>query len=342
MTDVQPSRRRGGLPSNHAPTPPYRWGVVLAGLMLGLPTAEAACVAEQPVVRDLRAERFYVDAASSIPDPAAIARNRQALAALDASLGAIIAHSDRHLENGSASEAECALAQMAVQAAGGAMLGETRSLQADHERKWRTAGMAIAYLTLRASADPARRAVIEPWLAGLADRVDAAEGRPKAWNNHHYWVGLVDTAVGDATDDPVRSARGRAAFDDGLAAIGADGTLPREMERGARALHYHAYALAPLAMAAEIAARRGEDWWSLRDGALHRLVGRVAAGLDDPAWFSSRVGVTVEVPRGGILGWAAFYDRRFPGRLRVPDPTADYRYGWLGGDLGAMARRWIP
>jgi len=48
-------------------------------------------------------------------------------------------------------------------------------------------------------------------------------------------------------------------YKDGIDEIAADGTLPLEMGRGQRALHYHLFALAPLVTMAELAAANGED-----------------------------------------------------------------------------------
>jgi poly(beta-D-mannuronate) lyase len=297
--------------------------------------AGAACPTGAPVVRDIAAEAFYTDARHSIADPAILKRNHDALQPLDRALGAIVARSNTHFRNGSPDDAVCALTLLAEQARGGAMLGATSSMQAGYERKWRTAGMAIVHLALRRYADPEQRAAIEPWLAALADRVEATDTRLERWNNHHYWIGLVATAVGAATDDSARFARGRRIFDDGLAAIAADGTLPRELERGVKALHYHAYAAAPLVLSAEIASWRGEDWWSRRDHALRRLVDRVAAGIADPDRFSQLVGVPVEIPTGGTIAWAAFVERRFADAPRFP--PGPRRQSWLGGDLAALA-----
>jgi poly(beta-D-mannuronate) lyase len=335
---------RGAIGPSLGPSLGGVLGVVL-GAVLGAAAAVAGpiaadCPLGQPVVRDIVAEGFYTDAAHSVPDPAALARNRAALVPLDGVVGAITQRANRFYARARADEAGCALALIARQATGGAMLGRMSSQQAGYERKWRAAGLAMVYLALKDEADGGQRAAIEPWLKRLADAVEVSDARPANWNNHHYWIGFVATTVAVATGDPARLARGRKIFDDGLAAIDADGALPREMGRKARALHYHAFATAPLVMAAEVAARAGEDWYGRRDGALHRLVARVAAGIADPSWFEARAGVTVEPPGGGTLAWIAFYDRRFPGRI-TPTPRP-HRANGLGGDLDALAARWLP
>lgn len=316
---------------------------VLAALALPEMALAAACPLDQPVIRDIRADRFYVDDASSVVDPAIEAANREALKPLDATISAIVRASNAFLQTGRTADADCALALLARQAAGGAMLGAMSSRQAGYERKWRTAGLAMVYLTLKPRATTDERAAIEPWLRQLADHVEAMDTKPAHWNNHHYWIGFVATAVGAATDDVARFSRGRQFFDDGLAAVAADGTLPREMARRGRALSYHNYALAPLALSAEIAARRGEDWYGRRDGALHRLAARVAAGLADPAWFEAQTGVAQAVPQGGVLAWSWLYARRFPGRFVLP-AGVERKPGYtsFGGDMRALATQWLP
>jgi poly(beta-D-mannuronate) lyase len=134
----------------------------------------------------------------------------------------------------------------------------------------------------------------------------------------------------------------RRAFDAGLTDIRPDGTLPMELERRGRALDYTNYALAPLIMAAELAARRGEDWYGGEDGAIHRLVARVLSGLQDPKGFAALAGEpSVDVPRGGVLGWLAFYRARFPDRVETGAPSGPFRYPWLGGDLTLTAKLWV-
>ena len=78
--------------------------------------------------------------------------------------------------------------------------------------------------------------------------------------------------------------------------IAADGTLPLEMAREGRALYYHAFAVMPLVALAELGRSRGEDWYALGDGALHRLVAKTAEGLNDPTIFDKLAGVAQQRP----------------------------------------------
>jgi poly(beta-D-mannuronate) lyase len=309
-------------------------------LLVNAPAARAQCEEPPPPVRDVFADRFYVDTASSIADRAIIARNRTSLATLDHTLNAIIVMADKGLAGDNAS-ALCAGHWLAIWAKGGAMLGHMSSRQAEVERKYRTAGMALSYLKVRAVLDPADRVAIDAWMDDLADRVVADQGWPARRNNHVYWAGLAAGAVGTATGAERHLAFSRRAYDAGMTDIRPDGTLPMELERRQKALDYTNFALAPLVMAAELAARRGEDWYSRDDGAIHRLAARVLAGLRDPKAFAALANESsVEVPRGGLLGWLAFYRLRFPDRVDGA-PSGPFHYSWLGGDLTLTAKVWL-
>lgn len=95
----------------------------------------------------------------------------------------------------------------------------------------------------------------------------------------------------------------------------------------------------PLVILAEMGAARGENWYGMEDGALHRLVALTISGLGDPAIFERLAAVPQEPSTGsGGTGWLALYARRFPGRATVeavPMPTS---HRWTGGDVLTLAR----
>lgn len=308
--------------------------------ILAAPAARAACEEPPPAVKDIFADRFYVDTPGSNADRAIISRNRTALATLDHTLVAILAMEDQGLAGDNASAA-CAGRWLAAWAKGGAMLGHMSSRQAEVERKWRTAGMAVGYLKIRKTLDQADRSAIDAWMDDLADHVVADQGWPAKRNNHVYWAGFAAGAVGTATGAARHIAYSRRAFDAGMMDIRPDGTLPMELARRQKSLDYTNFALAPLIMAAELAALRGEDWYELEDGAIHRLVARVLAGLRDPKGFAALANEPmVDLPRGGVLGWLAFYRLRFPDRVDGA-PAGPFNYHWLGGDLTLTAKAWV-
>ena len=96
-------------------------------------------------------------------------------------------------------------------------------------------------------------------------------------------------------------------------------------------------------MGAELAASRGEDWYGLGDGALHRLVAISESGLVDPEVFDRLVGVRQERPPNARAGWLQLYQRRFPQRLAAPFPNVADGHRWLGGNalvlLSALSKK---
>src|SRR5271165_5043136 len=99
---------------------------------------------------------------------------------------------------------------------------------------------------------------------------DAKEAKGGAWsqNNHYYWAGVELGAVGIEANDRSDFDWAIKAAGEGIARIRPDGTLPQEMRRGKRALHYHLYAAAPLVMIAELGYPNGIDLYTEREGAL--------------------------------------------------------------------------
>ena len=110
------------------------------------------------------------------------------------------------------------------------------------------------------------------------------------------------------------------------------------MERKARALHYHAFALTPLIVMAEIAAARGEDWYQFEQGAVHRLTARTMAGISDPAGFDRLMGVAQERPVNARAGWLQLYQSRFAERVPAGVPAIASGHRWLGGNVLVLKR----
>lgn len=322
--------------------------VGLALLPLGVSVAKAApCPAPPPPVRDLAPPRFYGDAKGSKIDADLQRQHKEAVEPLTAFLRRVVADTDKAVTRRDAQAARCPLAWIEAWAAGGAWLGQMGTKQAEYQRKWDLAGVALAYLKLRPYADPRQRAVIEPWLnqfAGVA--LAFFDDRARTRNNHWYWLGLGLAAVSLATDTPRHWDAARGIFRDGLKDIAADGTLPLELARAGRALHYHAFAVTPLVAMAELARLRGEDWYGLGGGALHRLIRLTFDGLADPAVFERLARHPQERPPGTGAGWLALYGDRFPERLPRasvdrPWPDVPHKHRWLGGDVRQL-RAAIP
>ncbi|MGI9411297.1 MAG: alginate lyase family protein [Hyphomicrobiaceae bacterium] len=317
------------------------WLAVVTAVSLTLVPVQAAamrsaCPAPPSAVRDLDVPGYYRDARKSVVEPRALAARRAAVAPLHAFLDTVTRFAD-----GAASgsdrrrsiNASCALNWLGQWAEAGAYLGDMANKQAEAQRRWDLAGLALAYLKVRRSASPGERRSIEPWLRDIADRDRALFDDPgRQRNNHWYWLGLGHGGVGAAVQSARHWAVARRVMEDAADHVAGDGVLSLEIKRGQRALHYHAFAAQALVLLAEIAAAKGEDWYRLGDGALHRLVNVTATGLADPALFARHAGIVQERPVNPRAGWLQLYDLRFPGRL-PPDLTFGSRRGRrIGGD----------
>lgn len=317
----------------------------LAAILLSasVPAASARaddCPAIPPPVADLAIERYYEDGAGTIVEPAKIEMHKAQIATLVAFTSTVTKLADRaHRQRSSpAATIACALAWLEAWAKGGAYLGNMSSKQAQAQRRWDLAGTALAYVKLRKWANAQQRATIEAWLAKWADAARAAfDDTGTKRNNHWYWLGLAEMGVALATDDAGRWQAAKSIFEDALKDISNDGTLPMELARKGRALHYHVFALEPLVVMAEIAAARGEDWYALDDGALHRLVGKTSHGLRDPAVFDMLASMPQQRPVKMGYGWAQLYRNRFFARMpeKIEQPNG-HRY--LGGDTDVLIR----
>jgi poly(beta-D-mannuronate) lyase len=300
--------------------------------------ASANCAAAPTPVRSLDIPRFYANAEGTSVDPQLAKLHAAAVAPLIDFLREIVDASDSGMRNKDKSRALCALNWLQTWSAADAWLGDMVTRQAEYQRKWDLAGIAFAYVKLRPLASPAQRAVIEPWLQRWAATARAFFDNPeRKRNNHWYWLGLGIMATSLATDNPTLWTQAEAVFVDAMRDIQADGSLPMELERQERGLFYHVFAMMPLVVMAEIANRRGLDWYALGDGALHRLVKLSATGLALPATFEALAGKPQELPLNARAGWLSLYQSRFPDRLRgLALPEVPTKHRWLGGDVNLL------
>lgn len=245
------------------------------------------------------------------------ARGKQARRPLDELEAGLSKLSDRYV-HGQAAAAACALDWMQAWASAGALLGEA-NMTGEAVRKWTLAALAFTFLKIQDAPglDAQKMQSVRAWMVRIADVViDENDARPAhKRNNHYYWAGAAVGAAGIATQNRRLLDWALANYRHSVAAIDQDGVLPLEMARRARALAYHAYALQPLVMLAEMGRVNGIDLYAERDCALCRLVKRVAAGLQDPSWFEQRAGakqVTDDNPDGRALIWVPVLARACP------------------------------
>lgn len=196
-------------------------------------------------------------------------------------------------------------------------------------------------------------ALISTWIDQLiAERVRPNQKPlvdPMTVNNHTYLSASVDMAWGALRGDPLAFRRGIEAYRLAIAQMRDDGSLPRETERGARALWYQRHAIASLVAIAEMAAVQGLDLYGYQVGGrdLHRAVAFLVAAVEDQTivwpyaeadvnpgpstnWMAQDLGFMRRRGHGRhYMGWAEAYLRRFPDR-----PEAR--------ELARLLLRWDP
>ncbi|HEX7158123.1 MAG TPA: alginate lyase family protein [Edaphobacter sp.] len=300
-------------------------------------------VANLPV--DFTTDGFYADndPTHSIIDPVKMKAYAESSGPVKRDGDEVVAAADAYRATGSLGAARCVVAHIETNARNRSLTGKMSSNQAYFVQGWVLGAEALAYLKIRGAGVISKEQadLILPWMKTVAAQArefyDAIETKnPASQNNHLYWAGVELAAVGVA-------ANSRSEFDwamkgarEGVAAIRPDGTMPQEMRRGKRALHYHLYAASPLVMLAELGEPNGIDLYSEHDGALKHLVTVSTAGLVDPTPFEKATNIKQEVPApptGEAIGWAQPYNRRFPDpvimKLLAECPNRGYMY--LGG-----------
>src|SRR5580704_15287107 len=295
------------------------------GKHVAVTDATYSCPAIAHIAPDLVTDGFYRldDPTHSIIDPVRQEAYRKSSGEVKNVGLAIVAAADDYRDTGSRSAAQCAMTQILTLAQEHALAGQMSSNQAYYVQGWVVGAIAIAYLKIREAhvATPEQEKSIAAWLISVGEESKGyfdprrAKGTSDARNNHSYWAGVELAAIGVAANNRSDFDWAVAAYDAGVKQIRPDGTLPLEMARAARALHYHLYALAPLVMIAEFGEANGLDLYAHSDGAIHRLADVSVAGLSNPELFAKATGVQQELPArpsGDQIGWALPYEHRFP------------------------------
>ncbi|MCC7268010.1 MAG: alginate lyase family protein [Caulobacteraceae bacterium] len=310
----------------------------------------------EPVVSlDNRSRYEASDETRSIVDPDRDADYEQSVAPLRQFSEAVVRLANRFVASGgqnlkAASEAAGHLRTWAKAGA----LSEIRSVPAQLNRSTTLSAAGLAFLQIRPALDLEDEdlGLIADWLrttaSALVDHYSSADvDRNSTRNNHRYWAGLAAAAAGLASRDRNIFEWGMDACWSGIGHVTELGALPLELDRGKRALYYHAYATGPLVMLAEISARNGRDLYRGGDGALHRLVAFTLANLDDPRQIERLAGSPQEpLGQDGTpfaphqIAWLELYDRRFPARNRWRGRMQDLRpfaFTALGGNLTLLS-----
>ncbi len=293
---------------------------LIAAVLFATP-AFAACPTPPPAQRDIIADSYYDDPpVNSHIDPVKHAAYEAAVKPLESYLEHVAHMASAH-------QSDCALRWLVSWAESDAMLGKIEKEQAHYERKWLLAGLALSYAKVRTDASRDQKAAIDVWLQALADGVRKhSEAYKGERNNHYYWEGLAVAAVGAVTGRKSDIDWGRKVFDYATTQIADDGTLPREMARGARALHYHLFAAAPLTML--------ESILDLQSPKIGKLAEFCREALANPELVVQRAGVAQIGVLNDDSDWLPVYYRHHKvSYLFTLVPVRAPFVSRLGGDL---------
>jgi poly(beta-D-mannuronate) lyase len=275
-----------------------------------------------PPVRNLTFGGFYeTDSGSSVVDTEAERRYKEAAKPFNDYQKKIAKMSDQYVASNppQSAAAKCVLAWLEYWGQARAILGKM-SAQGGFVRKWGLGVIAVAYLKVRGepTLDGVTKEGVENWIRRLAqtvrDEYSTGIERSSRRNNHLYWAAWSVMAAAVALDDQETFDWSVGRYRFAMDQIEDDGTLPLEMARRSKALHYHLYSIPPLVLIAETGARNGLNLYAEQGGALHRLIERTVAGLDDPSFFAARSGYKQQWGRtlnAAKLAWMEPYYARF-------------------------------
>lgn len=294
---------------------------------------------------DLTTDGFYSDSKSSVIDPVKWKAYVESSGPIKNLGNQAVAAADAYRITGSRAAAQCALTMLATAAADGALTGKMSSRQAYYVQGWVIGALAISYLKIRDSGlvQPADTESLAKWMQTVAHQTmqfyDAAKAKPggDAQNNHLYWAGVEIAAIAIAANDHTMFNWAMAAYRNGVSQITPEGTLPLEMRRGQRALHYHLYAIAPLIYLAEFGQDNGLHLFHKDRDALKRLVDRAIAGLAGSGYFDQATGIKQDTPHGPPtaeeISWAKIYVHRIPNAQisSLLTQASSLSYMYLGG-----------
>ena len=309
-----------------------------------------SCPAVATLPHDVEATDYYSDAQHSIKDEKRYAAYTAVKEEYTGLTDAAERAADHFQDTGNTGAAACVMKILLQQAQADALTGSMSSNQANYVQNWTLGSLAITYLKVRQAgpgvlgATPAQTAALQAWIKKVGGQVETyfaarrEKGTNDGRNNHLYWAGFAAMSAGIAANDRSLYAWGVSTYKDGVDEIAPDGTLPLEMARAQRALHYHLFALAPLVTMAELGTVNGEDLYSYNHSRLRLLISRSIGGLADNHYFSTKAGALQDTPEKGKIKsadviWLTPYLRRFPdaGLNALLSRTPKEPYDYLGG-----------
>lgn len=305
-----------------------------------------ACPAVPPLQKDVVASSFYNDSKHSIIDPARLAVYTAARKPYLDTEKQIEKAADDYQRTGDREAAACVLQILDSEAAASAMLGSMSSNQAHYVQNWTLGALAVSWLKVRMAepGTPEQREAAIHWMRDVAGQtrdyftMRHVKGTNDGTNNHYYWAGFAVMGAAVSSNDRTLYDWAIGTFEDVVSRVAPDGTLPLEMGRGQRALHYHLFALGPIVMLAEFGEANGQDLYAADHHAVERLADRTISGLQNNSYFNEKAGVTQDTPAVSGLDsddilWMVPYLHRFPNAVgtKMLQSTKLKPFAYLGG-----------
>jgi poly(beta-D-mannuronate) lyase len=218
--------------------------------------------------------------------------------------------------------------------------------QAWYAVEWTASSAGLAYSIIKGASglDASQRARVEAWLRRVAKNQTSYPGSSTSCcNNHAYWRGLHASIIGVINSDNDLYRYGIEQFVSALHSMNNDGSLPLEMARGERALHYQNFAILPLVYIAEVASRQGHNLYDLKVNGknLHLAVRFLMHAIHDPDLVkrSTSAKQDMSFTEGcgrSELNWMEPYFRRFKVQevgefLQKRRATCPLYQNWGGG-----------
>jgi poly(beta-D-mannuronate) lyase len=216
-------------------------------------------------------------------------------------------------------------------------------------RKWTLAALASNYLKLSnlhqsdtLSEYAPQRENIEKWFSAIAWQVktDYSERLAKNVNNHDYWAAWSVLVTSVVVQETSLFHWSTSVFNRGIEHIDPQGFLPNELKRGARAAHYHNFAIAPLvAMASFMEINKGVTENQLKK--LDKAVIRALETVTSTEVFFDATSITQSDPAlttRGRLAWLPIFlsIRKSSQALRIANQHNLQGNSRLGGDTKTL------
>lgn len=253
--------------------------------------AEDTCPAPLvPVVNvDLPSRYKDNDKSRSEIDDSLNAEVEKSLAPIDGFIRDLADMANKTMDESKAdASADCIFSNLTTWAKAGA-LTQAETMNAHLALSSRIAGIAATYARAQTVKSPAKddASLIEKWLFDLAENqvefFDNEAPPMASRNNHRAWAGLAAAQVGAITNKQSLVDWGAKTNEMLICSANEDGSLPEEMKRRDKALHYQLHAVAPLVVTTRVLYPLRPEVLQACNGKLDKIVDFTIAALAKPA-----------------------------------------------------------